>query len=105
MVNRKVKKSQLKLEEKDLEEIGMVYDQIREVYKKSKYMVDKELMQDFDKSVDIIMADLSTHLSSSRSPTEIDASIITCRYGLIDMCFTKVITYFYHFDKGIAVVL
>ena len=47
----------------------MVYDQIRDVYKKSKYMVDKELMQDFDKSVDIIMADLSTHLSSSRSPT------------------------------------
>ena len=68
-MNKKVKKNQLKLEQKDLEEIGMVYDQIRDVYKKSKYMVDKELMQDFDKSVDIIMADLSTHLSSSRSPT------------------------------------
>ena len=41
MVNKKNKKNQLKLEEKDLEEIGQVYDDIREIYKKSKYMVDK----------------------------------------------------------------
>lgn len=68
-------------------------------------MVDKELMSDFDKTVDIIMADLSSHLSSAKSSTQADSSIITCRYGLIDMCFTKVITYFYHFDKSIAVVL
>lgn len=68
-------------------------------------MVDKELMTDFDKSVDIIMADLSSHLSGAKSSTDADASIITCRYGLIDMCFTKVITYFYHFDKSIAVIL
>lgn len=68
-------------------------------------MVDKELMSDFDKTVDIIMADLSSHLSSTKSPSETDNSIITCRYGLIDMCFTKLITYFYHFDKSIALVL
>lgn len=68
-------------------------------------MVDKELMSDFDKSVDIIMADLSSHLSGAKSAAEEDSSIITCRYGLIDMCFTKVITYFYHFDKSIAMVL
>ena len=78
---------------------------MREIYKKSKYMVDKELMSDFDKSVDIIMADLSSHLSGAKSAAEADSSIITCRYGLIDMCFTKVITYFYHFDKSIAMVL
>ena len=68
-------------------------------------MVDKELMSDFDKSVDIIMADLSSHLSGSKTSAEVDSSIIRCRYGLIDMCFTKVITYFYHFDKSIAMVL
>lgn len=68
-------------------------------------MVDKELMSDFDKSVDIIMADLSSHISGSKSTAEADSSIITCRYGLIDMCFTKIITYFYHFDKSIAMVL
>ncbi len=62
-------------------------------------------MSDFDKSVDIIMADLSNHLNSARSNTEVDSSVITCRYALIDMCFTKVITYFYHFDKSIAVIL
>ena len=62
-------------------------------------------MIDFDKNVDIIMTDLSMHLNNSKSPTEIDTSIITCRYGLIDMCFIKIITYFYHFDKSIAMVL
>ena len=62
-------------------------------------------MVDFDKSVDIIMADLSAHLSGSKSSTEADTSIITCRYGLIDMCFTKIITFFYHFDKSLAVII
>lgn len=66
---KKIKKNSLKLEERDLEEIGQVYDDIREVYKKAKYMVDKELMSDFDKTVDIIMADLSSHLSSAKSST------------------------------------
>lgn len=32
-------------------------------------MVDKELMSDFDKTVDIIMADLSSHLSIAKSST------------------------------------
>ena len=62
-------------------------------------------MIDFDKSVDIIMTDLSIQLSGSKNQSQVDNSIISCRYGLIDMCFTKVITYFYHFDKKIALVL
>lgn len=66
---KKMKKNSLKLEEKDLEEIGQVYDDIRDVYKRAKYMVDKELMSDFDKTVDIIMADLSSHLSGAKSST------------------------------------
>ena len=28
-----------------------------------------------------------------------------CRYALIDLCFVKVITYFYHFDKNIASIV
>lgn len=95
----------MKLEEKDLEEIGQIYDDIRDVYKRSKYFADKELVTDFDKNVDLIMSDLSIKLNTAKSPTEIDSSIISCRYGLIDLCFTKVITYFYHFDKNVAVLI
>ncbi len=32
-------------------------------------MIDKQLMIDFDKNVDIIMTDLSMHLNNSKSPT------------------------------------
>lgn len=42
---KKSKKSSafLKLNEKDLEDIALIYDDIRAVYRKSKYFVDKEL--------------------------------------------------------------
>ena len=32
-------------------------------------------------------------------------SIVGCRYALIDLCFVKIITYFYHFDKSIASII
>jgi hypothetical protein len=35
----------MSLNEKDLEEIASVYDDIRALYKKSKYFVDKELAE------------------------------------------------------------
>lgn len=47
LVVKKTKQSStaMKLNEKDLEEIALIYDDIREVYKKSKYFVDKELAE------------------------------------------------------------
>ena len=57
----------LKLNEKDLEDIAVIYDDIRSVYKKSKYFVDKELAEEFDKGVDLIMGELSSKLGSAGS--------------------------------------
>lgn len=48
------------------------------------------------------MSDFSNRLLAAASKEEVDTSIVVCRYGLIDLCFTKLITYFYHFDKNIA---
>ena len=85
--------------------MAVVYDDIREVYKKNKYFVDKELADEFDRGVDNIMADLSTRLTSAVGEEEVNSSIVGCRYALIDLCFVKLITYFYHFDKNIASIL
>jgi ElaB/YqjD/DUF883 family membrane-anchored ribosome-binding protein len=30
---------------------------------------------------------------------------VGCRYALIDLCFVKLITYFYHFDRNIASIV
>lgn len=95
----------MKLSEKDLEEIAIIYDDIREVYKKSKYFVDKELAEEFDKGVDHIMNELSNKLSGASGEEEVNSSIVGCRYALIDLCFVKIITYFYHFDKNIASII
>jgi hypothetical protein len=75
------------------------------MFKRSKYYVDKELADEFDKGVDNIMNELSTKLSSASGEEEINSSIIGCKYALIDLCFVKFITYFYHFDKNIASII
>lgn len=51
------------------------------------------------------MGELSTRLSGAVGEEEVNSSIVSCRYALIDLCFVKLITYFYHFDKSIASIL
>ena len=51
------------------------------------------------------MGELSNKLSSSTVEEEVNSSIVGCRYTLIDLCFVKLITYFYHFDRNIASIL
>jgi hypothetical protein len=63
------------------------------------------LADEFDKGVDLIMADLSGKLSYANTEDEVNSSIVSCRYALIDLCFIKLITYFYHFDKNVASIL
>ena len=55
----------LKLTEKDLEEVGTIYDEVRDIYKSSKYFVDKELAEDFDKNVEAIMSDLREKMNKA----------------------------------------
>ena len=55
----------MRLNEKDLEDIAVIYDDIRDVYRRNKYFVDKELADEFDKGVDNIMGELSNKLSGS----------------------------------------
>ena len=75
----------MKLNEKDLEDIAIIYDDIREVYRRNKYFVDKELAEEFDKGVDNIMGELSSKLNSSKAEEEVNSSIVGCRYALIDL--------------------
>lgn len=95
----------MRLNQKDLEDIAVIYDDIRQVYRRNKYFVDKELADQFDKGVDNIMGELSSKLSSSSVEQQVNSSIVSCRYALIDICFVKLITYFYHFDRNIASIL
>ena len=62
---QKAASSLMKLNEQDLEHIALVYDDIREMFKRSKYYVDKELAEEFDKGVDGIMGELSSKLSGA----------------------------------------
>ena len=51
------------------------------------------------------MSELSNKLNISSVEEEVNSSIVGCRYALIDLCFVKLITYFYHFDRNIASIL
>lgn len=102
---QKQSSSVMKLNEQDLEHIAVIYDDIRELFKRSKYYVDKELADEFDRGVDAIMSELSNKLGAAAGEEEVNSSIISCKYALIDLCFIKLITYFYHFDKSIASIV
>lgn len=67
--------------------------------------MDKELADEFDKGVDTIMGDLSHKLNSSAVEEEVNSSIVSCKYALVDLCFVKLITYFHHFDRNVASIL
>lgn len=51
------------------------------------------------------MGDLSTKLNSSSVEEEVNTSIVSCKYALVDLCFVKLITYFHHFDRNLASIL
>lgn len=67
--------------------------------------MDKELADEFDKGVDTIMGELSGKLSNNLGDDEVNSSIVGCKFALIDLCFVKLITYFYHFDRNIASII
>lgn len=50
-----------------MENVGVLYDVIREIYRDSKYLVDKELTTDFDRNVENIMSEISTKIKASKS--------------------------------------
>ena len=50
------------------------------------------------------MIDLQDKLRHANNDTSINSSILCCKYGLLDICFVKLITYFYHFDKKVKKV-
>ena len=64
--NRK-KKAANDLSEQDLENVAILYDEIRGIYRDSKYMVDKELADDFDRNIDNIMMELTDKNKNSES--------------------------------------
>ena len=68
-------------------------------------MVDKELADDFDRNVDNIMLELTDKNKSAESLTEKNCNTLCGKFALVDLCFVKLITYFYHFDKKIASAL
>lgn len=51
------------------------------------------------------MGELSNKLGAAAGEEEINSSIVSCKYALVDLCFVKLITYFYHFDKGLASII
>jgi hypothetical protein len=83
--------------------VGALYDEIREIYRNSKYFIDRELAEDFDRNVENIMSDLD-HKLKIKDSNMLQKSCHTLmgKYALIDLCFVKLITYFYHFDKKVA---
>lgn len=51
------------------------------------------------------MADMTQKLKVEDSKAEKNCTIMCGKYALIDLCFVKLITFFYHFDKKIGSVL
>lgn len=93
------------LRAQDLENVAIVYDQIRGLRRKTEMNIDKKLAEEFDQHLKNIMYDLSVSLQEIQDDQREDKEvlkkkiILQTKKSLIGMCFTKIIEYLARQDK------
>lgn len=85
---------ELDLNPADLEQIALIYDQIRALFRTRQKAVDKKLASEFDGHLKTVMLNLSNALRSQElTVKEKNAEVLKSKYFLYDVCFEKAITY------------
>ncbi len=91
---------ELDLNPSDLEQIALIYDQIRALFRTKQTKqgkvssVDKKLASEFDGHLKTVMLNLSNALRSAElTVKEKNAEVLKSKYFLYDVCFEKAIQY------------
>ena len=93
------------LRSQDLENVAIVYDQIRGLRRKAEHNIDKKLAEEFDQHLKNIMYDLSVSLQEIQDDQREDKEvlkkkiILQTKKSLIGMCFNKIIEHLARTDK------
>ena len=91
----------------DLEQIALIYDQIRALYRQNQaeqqvktsqqIIVDKKLASEFDNHLKTVMLNLSNALRSpDLNVKEKNSEVLKSKFFLYDVCFEKAIQYLNH---------
>lgn len=74
----------------DLEQIALIYDQLRSLYRKIDPSIDKKLAAQFDNYLKTVMLNLSNSLKNpDLSVIEQNSEVLKSKFFLYDVCFEK----------------
>lgn len=80
----------LDLNPSELEQIALLYDQIRALHRKKNFQNDKKLATEFDNHLKTVMLNLSNSLrSKDLSVMEKNSEVLKSKFFLYDVCFEK----------------
>lgn len=94
------------LSERDIEDVGVLFDRIVQLYRDNDIEVDQEI-SDFEDIVETVIKDLSRKIKEDKSAEEYvtKVRVVCAKYALNDFCFTKLIGMFGVTDEKIEGVL
>jgi len=85
---------ELDLNPHELEQIALLYDQIRDLFKSKNLTHDKKLATEFDNHLKTVMINLSNALKNPElTVREKNAEVLKSKFFLFDVCFEKSIQY------------
>ena len=82
------------LSQEDLEAVAGIFDEVRELFRRGEYNLDKQLAVEFDENVENVIHDLTRRLTSQTTPNFVVQGRIQCaKYALLDLCFIRAIDF------------
>eukprot|EP01017_Pseudomicrothorax_dubius_P047767 TRINITY_DN8610_c0_g4_i5.p1 TRINITY_DN8610_c0_g4~~TRINITY_DN8610_c0_g4_i5.p1 ORF type:complete len:578 (+),score=137.76 TRINITY_DN8610_c0_g4_i5:59-1792(+) len=92
--------------QEDLESVAVLYDVIRELFKKRNPDLDAKLAEEFDEHVRNIMIDLGEKLKVHRDDIdETTNHLLKAKFALYEICFAKIIEYTSLDDTRVSTIL
>ena len=82
------------LSQEDLEAVAGIFDEVRELFRRGEYNLDKQLSVEFNENVENVIHDLTRRLTSQTPPNFVVQGRIQCaKYALLDLCFIRAIDF------------
>jgi Ca2+-binding EF-hand superfamily protein len=81
------------IKQEDLENIAILYDDIRAVWRKTDSEYDKTLAFDFDEAIKSIMGDLSDVAKAHCEPSLLSVHMLKSKFRLYSICLAKTLQY------------
>lgn len=96
---------EITLKQEDLETVAILYDQVRELFRETNTGNDKDLADEFDNHVKVVMMDLSMKLKENNNDFLINNNVLKAKHELFEICFVRTIELLHKVDPRIVSIV